>query len=331
MINNKQRYLQFCAEHPDIPIFSQPWWLDAVCPGQWDVILIERNDRVIASFPFYKTKIRNIFTHIGMPPLTQKLGPYIVYDVNKITEDKRINYEHEIYGEIINRIPQCDEIVVNFDQKYKIWLPFYWKGFKQTTKYSYILDKITDHDYIIQGYAKSKKQPIQKAKQKLELKYDLSKDVFYDYFMAVIHERNECVSFSRELFTRLYNAVYAHGAGRVFYCIDKENNIHAINMTVWDTESAYYLLAMRKKEYNTSGGSEYLVDETIKYVAQFVNRFDFEGSMIKGVEESYRRYGAHQTEYYQISIVTNFFLGLYRSMNEKRNIPPPPPPPRSHL
>jgi hypothetical protein len=291
------------------------------------VILIEKNDRIIASFPYYKTKTRHIFTHIGMPPLTQKLGPYIVYDVNKITEDKRINYEHEIYNEIISKIPRCDEFVVNFDRKYKNWLPFYWKGFKQTTKYSYILDNITDHDNIVRRYSKSKKQPIQKAKKKLEFKYDLSIDLFYDYFMAVIHERNERVSFSRELFARLYSTVYAHKAGRVFYCIDKENNIHAINMIVWDKESAYYLLAMRKKGYNTSGGTEYLVDRTIKYVAQFVNCFDFEGSMIKGVEESYRRYGTSQTEYYQISRVTNVLLGVYRTMNEIHNTIPPPPPP----
>ena len=58
---------------------------------------------------------------------------------------------------------------------------------------------------------------------------------------------------------------------------------------------------MRKNEYRNSGGTEFLLDETIKYVSQFVNTFDFEGSMIQGVEESFRWYGAHQTEYYNIS------------------------------
>jgi hypothetical protein len=313
-MSNRQQYIQFCVEHLDIPIFSQPWWLDAVCPNQWDIILIEKNNRIIASFPYHKTKMQNIFTHIGMPPLTQKLGPYIVYDKNKTTEDKRINYEHEIYNEIINRIPQCDEFVVNFDRRYKNWLPFYWRGFKQTTRYTYILDNIQDYNFIIQKYAKSKRQPIQKAKEKLKFKCDLPKDVFYAYFTEVIHERNEKVGFSKELFFRLYDTVYAHQAGQVFYCDDEENNIHAINMIVWDVECAYYLLAMRKKEYNTSGGTEFLVDETIKYVAKFVDCFDFEGSMIKGVEESYRRYGAHQTEYYQIFKYNNPILKIIRGI-----------------
>jgi hypothetical protein len=313
-MSNKQRYIQFCAEHPDIPIFSQPWWLDAVCPGQWDVILIERNDKIIASFPYYKTKIRNIFTHIGMPPLTQKLGPYIVYDVNKITENKKIGYEHEMYNAIIDALPKSDSFAINFDWKYKNWLSFYWRGFKQTTRYTYMIDNIRDYDHIIGSFAKYKKQKIQKAKNLLDFKTDLPKDMFYAYFDDVIHERGEMVGFSKSLFDRLYKAVYEHHGGQTFYCTDSQNNIHAINLTVWDKECAYYLIAMRKKEYNTSGGTEFLVDQTIKYVSSLVNRFDFEGSMIKGVEESFRYYGAHQTEYYQISQCTNRVLKLIREI-----------------
>jgi hypothetical protein len=173
-MSNKQRYIQFCAEHPGIPIFSQPWWLDAVCPDQWDVVLIEKSNNIIASFPYYKTKIRNIFTHIGMPPLTQKLGPYIVYDANKTTEYKKIGYEHEIYDAIIDALPKSDSFAINFDWKYKNWLPFYWRGFKQTTRYTYILDDISNYDYIIGNFAKNKKQKIQKAKNLLDFKTDLS-------------------------------------------------------------------------------------------------------------------------------------------------------------
>jgi len=301
-MTNKDKYISFCAEHSDIPIFSQPWWLDAVCPDNWDVILIERNDKITASFPYYKKKLKKIFTHIGMPPLTQKLGPYILYDSNMKTENKKIGYEHEIYSEIINRLPKCDSLLINFDWKYKNWLPFYWRGFKQTTRYTYMLDNIKDHDYV---YARYKEQKVQKAKEFLTFKTDLSKEMFYSYFSDVVKERGDAILFSRELFYRLCDAIYEHNAGRIFYCIDSENNIHAINLTIWDNECAYYLSAMRKKEYNTSGGTEFLVDETIKYVSQFVNRFDFEGSMIKGVEESYRYYGTHQTEYYAIFKYSN--------------------------
>ncbi|GBU28554.1 hypothetical protein R84B8_02114 [Treponema sp. R8-4-B8] len=311
---NKDKYIEFCTEHSDIPIFSQPWWLDAVCPDSWDVILIERNNKIIASFPYYKTKIKKIFSHIGMPPLTQKLGPYIVYDSNKKTENKIIEYEHEIYYEIIDKLPKCDSLKINFDWKYKNWLPFYWKGFKQTTRYTYILNQINNHDYIFKNFERTKREKIKKAKQSLKLKFDLSPEAFYDYFSDVIHKRGEKVSFSKELFQRIYNAVYTHQTGRAFYCTDSNDDIHAIKLILWDKECAYSIMGMREKNFNTSGGNEFLIYEIIKYVSQFVNRFDFEGSMIKGVEASYRYFGSHQTEYYSISKCDNLILRVLRTI-----------------
>jgi len=313
-VTKKERYIEFCKQHSDIPIFSQPWWLDIVCPGSWDVILIERNNEIIATFPYHGTKKALIFTQIGMPKLTQKLGPYIIYNAKNMSENKRIGYEHEIYNEIIDKLPKHDHFVINFDWKYKNWLPFYWRGFKQTTRYTYIIDNIRDHNYV---YAKYKVQKVQKAKKILTLNFDLSKSDFYSYFHDVVRERGDKMLFSEELFYRLYDTIYAHNAGRVFYCVDVNDNIHAINLTIWDSECAYYLLAMRKKEYNTSGGTEFLVDETIKYVDKYVNKFDFEGSMIKGVEESFRYYGSHQTEYYTIYKCAN---PLLRIINAIRNI-----------
>ena len=310
-MSNKDKYIEFCTEHSDIPIFSQPWWLDAVCPECWDVILVERNDKIIASFPYYKKKIKGIFNHIGMPPLTQKLGPYIIYDSNILSENKKIEYEHEIYNEIIDRLPKCDSLLINFDFKYKNWLPFYWRGYKQTTRYSYIIDNIKDHDYV---YARYKIQKVQKARKTLTFQTDLSKEIYYSYFYDVVKERGDTIMFSRELFYRLCDSIYEHNAGRILYCIDFNNNIHAINLTVWDKECAYYLSAMRKKEYNTSGGTEFLVDETIKYAAQYVNKFDFEGSMIKGVEAAYRYFGSHQIEYYSISKCDNLILRMIHAI-----------------
>jgi hypothetical protein len=301
-MSRKQYYQQFCNEYPDIPVFSQPWWLDTVCPNSWDVLLIKDNDnKTVAVFPYCIKKTKLLFSQIMMPPLTQKMGPYIVYDKNKDSKTKKISYEHNIYNKIIDQLPNFNSFFVQFDWKYKNWLPFYWRGFKQTTRYTYILENIKDHDSLEKNYSKGKKQPLLKARNTLQLKFDLPPEDFYSFFKEVIHNRNQEVSFSKDFFYSLYSEVYAHKSGKVLYCTDTYGNIHALNMIIWDNECAYYLIAMRKKEYNTSGGTEFLVDEAIKYASQFVNRFDFEGSMMKGVEESYRHYGANQIEYYAIT------------------------------
>lgn len=321
-MTNKEKYKEFYLSHTDMCIFSAPWWLDTMAGAEnWEVVLIEdKNGNIVASFPFVYRKGRLGLKTIGMPVLTQKLGPYIVYDANKISEMKRLGQEHEIYGQIIDLLPKFDNLNLNFDQAYKNWLAFYWRGFSQTTRYSYRITGIKDHDFVFGGYAKSKKQKIQKAKN-LTLKFDMDFDAFYDYFEKVVNERGEKVSYTRKQFTDLCRSVYEHNAGRIFYCEDENSNIHAINLTVWDNTCAYYLVAMRKNEYKTSGGTEFLLDETIKYVSQYVDTFDFEGSMIHGVEESFRWYGAHQTEYYTIFKDNRIFVPVLREVkNSLRKI-----------
>ena len=39
-MSNKEEYKIYCESRPDIPLFSQYWWMDAACKGMtWDVLL----------------------------------------------------------------------------------------------------------------------------------------------------------------------------------------------------------------------------------------------------------------------------------------------------
>ena len=312
-MSNKEKYREFYVAHPDICVFSAPWWLDAVAGDAWDVILIEEGGAIVASFPYVYAKGKLGIKKIEMPPLTQKLGPYIVYDKN-ISYTTKIGYEHKIYQQIIDALPEYDEFTINFDQQYKNWLPFYWNGFEQTIRYSYRIYDIKNYESVFDAFTKEKKKEIRKAAKELIVCYDLEPNAFYSYFEDTIHERKDSVSYSRQLFYRLYDMVYKKKAGRVFYCIDKDKRIHSVQFLIWDNNTAYALIGMRMKGYNTSGGTEFIIYEMIKYASQFVDVFDFEGSMIKGVEQSYRYFGTQQTEYYSISQVNNKLLRLYRAL-----------------
>ena len=297
---NKKEYIEFCQKHTDICIFSTSWWLDNTAgENNWDVIIIKNNNNeIIATFPIYIIKKR-FQTTITNPMLTQKLGPYIVYPANMKSHEKRISYEHEIYKKIINQLPKFEYLNISFDQKYKNWLPFYWNSFHQESHYSYRIFNIKNHDDVFNKFNGSKRTLIRKANNLL-VKSDLDYNEFYDFFEQCIKQRKEMVLYTRNYFINLCKAVYKNKQGKIFYCIDENKRIHAIDFVVWDKECAYYLIAMRKDEYKNSGATELLVYETIKYVSSFVDIFDFEGSMQEGIEEAYRKYGAQQSEYYTI-------------------------------
>ena len=282
-----------------MPVFSMPWWLDAVCGKQgWDVILVERNNEIVASFPYY-IKHNAGMRFLAMPPLTQKLGVYIKYPENQSTVAK-LSYEKDVMNEIITRLPKHDFFRVNFDYRYTNWLPFYWQKFSQTTRYTYVIEDISDVDRVYQNFDSSKKRNIKKARRLVEVGFDLPCKDFYENHRMNLQKQGEKISYSFDIFRNLYEAVYREGRGRAIYCRDKQGNLHAAYLVVWDHVSAFNLVTNIDPDYRDSGASSLLIYEMIQYLSGKVKKFDFEGSMIEGVERSYRRFGTEPKPYFRI-------------------------------
>ena len=141
-MKNKDKYKKFCDTHP-IPIFSQYWWLDSVCVGgEWDVALIEKGGEVFASLPYFLKK-KGPFKLIIMPPLTQTMGPYINYPEGQ-KYARKLAYEKEVMNSLIDQLPKVDYFCQNFHSSITNWLPFYWRGFEQSTRYSYLIPEFSE-------------------------------------------------------------------------------------------------------------------------------------------------------------------------------------------
>lgn len=301
MVNSKSLYIDFCKYEPLIPIFSQPWWLDAVCGEEnWNVILVEKGDSIVASFPYYVLNGKFLGTkNICMPLLTQKLGPYIKYPEGQKYTSK-LSYEKEIMQEIINKLPKYDFFYVQFDYKYTNWLPFYWNGFQQTTRYTYVIEDISDIDKVVAKFDSKKRAHLRKGEKNITIKYDLSAEEFITYYQNCLGKSNHTLLYSANFFCALCKAAYKNKQGQIVYAVDQENHIHGAIFYIWDNIAAYDLVTAFDPEYKNSGASTYLVYQLIKDSLGKCNVFDFEGSMIENVEESFRKFGTIQKSYFQI-------------------------------
>ena len=299
---NKIKYQEFCKIETSVPIFSQPFWLDAVCGEEnWDVLLFEKKGNIIATLPYY-IKNRYGISYITQPKFTQILGPFIIYPKN-IKHEKKLSFEKEVMNALIE---QLEKLPVAFFQQafnFKItnWLPFYWKGYKQTTNYTYRIEEISNIDDLLFNFHRSKQNHIRRAlKQNLIIDYDLSAREFYNNHCLTLHKKRETISYSFELFNKMYNAVYINKTGRIIYAKDKEGNLHSALFVIWDHESAYNLINIIDPDFSYSRSSTLVVFEIIRFLSNKTKSFDFEGSMIENVEYSNRKYGTIQTPYFII-------------------------------
>jgi len=288
-----------------------PWWLDAVCGEEnWDVLLLKRNEKVTAVWPYFfkRTMGRNIFS---MPQLTQYLGIWIDYPENQKLSS-RYRYEQDICAELIESFPQYVYFRQNFSCQFINWLPFYWKGFRQSTNYTYVLENIADPQQLLSLFAKDKKHNVKVARENnIEVHQHLDVKQYYSYHKKHLNTRGKKISFSEDFFMRIHKAVYEHNAGMTLYALDEKSNIHACIFIIWDQESAFFLTNAWDPALQKSGALALLIYEGIKVASARTKRFDFEGSMIKGTNESYRKYGAVQKPYFNIYKINSKVLKAY--------------------
>lgn len=298
-MNNKQKYREFCRIEKNIPIFSKDWWLDAVAgEDNWNVAIVEKNNEIIASFPYVLKQIL-FFRLISMPRFTPMLGVYIKYPENQSYYDK-LSYEKKVISDLIDQLPNFHRFHQKFHYSFTNWLPFYWRGFSQTTRYTYVIEDISDYEMVVKNFEYSKRKNIKRAKKIVTIKFDLTAKEFYENHKMTLAKQGQKINYDFNLFKRIYDAAYAHNAGRTIYCVDKNNNIHSGLFVVWDDNSAFDLISTIDPDYRNSGSASLLIQEIIKYLSNKTKRFDFEGSMIEEVERSFRRFGAKQKQYFSI-------------------------------
>ena len=306
-MTNREKYREFCKTEENIPLFSKDWFLDSVCgTDNWDVALVERDTEIIASMPFYR-KRKTIFNIITMPKHAQTMGVYLKYPEGQKYE-KRLSYEKELMTSLIEQLPKVDYFNQAFHYSVTNWLPFYWKGYTQTTNYTYVIENLSNLESVFKNFNHAKRKNIKKAEKILEVKFDLSAKEFYDNHKMTLKKQDSVISYSFEHFNRIFSSAYEHNAGRTIYAVDSDNNIHAALFVIWDKNSAYDLISTIDPAFRNSGGASLLIREIIKFVSNKTNRFDFEGSMIENVEKSFRQFGAKQKPYFDITKIDSKIL-----------------------
>lgn len=304
---NKEKYRQFCEQESTIPIFSQAWWLDSVAGDSWNVCVIEKGNEIIASMPYVIQKKFGL-TLLTQPKLTQCLGPWLKPSLAKYS--KQLSQQKDLMEALIDQLPAYHYFSQNWHHSKINWLPFYWRGFEQTTKYTYVINDLNFTDDVFSLFSSSYKNKIRKAEKIVNVKRGLNASSFYLINKKTFTRQGIDVPYSEEFFLKQDMACCKRNSREIFFAIDEGGNIHSALYLIWDNMSSYVHLVGEDPEYRNSGAGILLIFEAIKFTKEVLKlrEFDFEGSMIERVERVRRDCGGKQTAYHHISHRPSRFL-----------------------
>ncbi|WP_216689799.1 GNAT family N-acetyltransferase [Hymenobacter siberiensis] len=298
----KARYHDFCRTAPDVPVFGQPWYLDACAEGgTWDVVLAEDKGRVVAALPYF-CKQKGPFRYVTMPPFVKWLGPYVLPEFRG-----RLPQEHELLKALLAQLPEFAAFKQNFYPTATNWLPFYWEQYRQTTFYTYRLHQLRNLKGVEAGLGTGIRRDIRLARQQVRVVHNLPLEEFYRVNLLSFTRQGLPAPYSAAQFRRLDAALAAADSRQLFFAVDAQGRVHSVAYLIWDATTAYFLLAGDDPALRASGAGVLLAWECIRYASEVLNLncFDFEGSMLPGVERIRVRFGAVQTPY--------FFVWKYNS------------------
>lgn len=295
-MTSQDAYREFCQGRNDLPLFMQPFWLDMTCdPGTWDAVVSKHEDGSIRGAWAFRYGTKLGLRWIRLPILTPFTAIWIE-DLQSDSIQKQITHRHEIMIELEAQLPTAQIVELKLPWTFQDWLPLYWKGYRQETRYTFRFD-ITDTAEIHEGFSKSAQRNLRAAERHFTIEDGTISDL-YSMMEHVLEMREAQVIFAENQLEQIVNTLQQRQQCKIYAARDAEG-IQAIALMVWDSYTTYYLIGGRSRT-DSKHGMGLLIWQAIQDAALRGHAFDFEGSMIKGVNRFFQNFGAQLTPYHYI-------------------------------
>jgi len=280
-------------------------WMDAVCvKGSWDVVSSYSKSGVLQGVLVYHH--RSIFglSFILMPPMCFYNGIMLFYPEGQ-SQYEKVSFEEKVCSDLISQLPSYCFYYQQFDPSFTNWAPLYWKGFKQTTRYTYRINTAVPGKINIDQLKGNVRRNIQKAESFCSIS-ELDLDAFVSALLESYEHREN--PFNIELIKRLHSGLHQKGAVNLIACQHSVSGvIYAGAMIAYDKDRSYYVVGFYNPNYKDSGALSYLLWKLISNNKTAC--FDFEGSMIKEIEHFFRGFGGEWTPHSRIWKFNSPILG----------------------
>lgn len=299
---------------PHLGVFASQKWLE-IYGSKLTVMGIFRDEKqMIGGFYYLKTK-KFGRDFIKLPPYTPHCGLYFQNESKNASS--RSSFSKEVMDQISEHFKtiKSDLCILAFPHRYNDFQSFIWKGFKVIPNYTYQIDLTRELEAIRADFDSKNRNAISKARKD-------GVEVLVNALPA-----SEVFEFFRNSLTDAGANIYEHELKGVFttfsdtsnsFTLQAKTGDNLIGMVhcVFDKNVCYYLLGGVNKNSGVQGVNNLLVARAIEIAKENgCIIFDFEGSMLPGVEKFFRGFGPQLIPYYTVNkanILLEMALKFYK-------------------
>ncbi len=310
-MDNKEAYIELCRVEKNIPIFMKNGWLDAVCTEGclWDVALACNEKGQILGALTYQIKKKWRLTVLSEPFLSPFCGVWFK-DIHFEKRHERYHFEKKIMAQLIEQLPKFHFAHFRFSTALTDWQPFYWAGFQQTTRYTYQLN-LKNTPSLSVHFNQNTQRNIRKAEKHFTISTSDDLDVFLKISNLTFERQQSKSPIPYPIWQRVDAFLKTNNLRTIYFVQNTEGAIEGAIYVVFDKKTAYYLAGGATETGRKQGAMHFLLHKAIEDAQkQGLEIFDFEGSMLQGVETFFRGFNGELKPYFSVWQYKSRFLEL---------------------
>jgi hypothetical protein len=281
---------------PQGSVLCRSWFLNAVSP-EIDILGYFNDGHVVAGIPLY-FESRFGFRICRMPKLVHTWGVVIEPLTGKASTIA--SREMEILAAFADELTRQTVFVQAFHPSLTNWLPFMWKGFRQTTHFSYVFEDLRNTEQLWSQMADKVRNNIRRAEKKGLTVIPCKSELVSSMTAESFNKQNMPLPFSPDYLGRIYSACTANGSGACFAAVDETGQPHASMFVVWDQKRMYGVASGTDPKLRSSGAESLLIWHVLKFAAERSQSFDLTGSVVGHIETFFRKFGGRLVPYNRI-------------------------------
>ncbi len=275
-------------------LYFSPWWLSTIQAnikeGNFLFYLISRKDEEVALFvALYQHK------QIVTADYCQHLG------LHYLVTDLTLHQKQEVCLSLHSSLPKHFYFHLNFSPKEVDWLAWHWQGYKQTTRYNYILP-IQELDTMEQFMCKISKKNRQNIKANIKKGFYYDTEIDQDEAICLFEQNAKRKDYIINL-TLIQHLVNQSKEDRNIDLVGIRDNTHflvLVALLIKHQDRAYILTSGSEVQTKGHNLKTFLLINYIIKLDDSIKLFDFEGSMIEPVAKIAQSMGAIQEPYFTI-------------------------------
>ncbi|WNJ20916.1 GNAT family N-acetyltransferase [Pontibacter sp. G13] len=292
----------FVARSTQRSVFARYDYLDAVS-NLWQVWVVSDAQGWVAALPFVPREKLGFKAWLQLP-FIQHLGILHEYRADR-SRRKQLSLEAEVLKLLCEYWQEVALIDLQFSPNLTYVIPLVWDGCEILTRYTFQLDLQSHLDELRAGLAPPFRRNLQYAvRQKWLIQPAENPEGFlrlYDMQVESGHDVLAGVPEGRDSLERLANRLIGSGLGQVVEVRDADHQLLAAGLYAHEGGTTWYLMGQYLPEGGHPGAMVALMWNQIEEARHRGDSiFDFEGSMIQGVEHFFRKFGASPIPYLRI-------------------------------